>query len=310
MQTVNDKYIAMAESLAQQVAIKRRPRLNNTPKRALQESAARIEADHLERARDACLALAKQDAPPFLAKSYLLKMMKTRIEHPSYYVIHDTGEFTDKSPEAVNLRALVDSFKNPADVAERSRQKRIAELIEKVKFSPIPGFFPTPPDVVERMIDAAGLQYSIGCKVLEPSAGIGSIVDKIAKRHSVKCIESNYALVEILKAKGHEAYHEDFLKVCLTVEKFDRILMNPPFENGQDIDHIRHAYGMLAEGGRLVAIMSTGPFFRGDSKSRQFRVWLESVKHERQEIPPKSFQTMEAFRKTGVNCAMLVIDKC
>ncbi len=50
--------------------------------------------------------------------------------------------------------------------------------------------------------------------------------------------------------------------------EYDRVLMNPPFEHGQDMDHVRHAYELLASGGRIVSIvcdrgdryLSTGVF--------------------------------------------------
>jgi 16S rRNA G1207 methylase RsmC len=40
---------------------------------------------------------------------------------------------------------------------------------------------------------------------------------------------------------------------------FDRIIMNPPFENAIDIKHIKHALTMLNPGGRIVALCAKGP---------------------------------------------------
>lgn len=37
--------------------------------------------------------------------------------------------------------------------------------------------------------------------------------------------------------------------------KFDRIIMNPPFASGRWQAHLEHAAGMLADDGRLVAIL-------------------------------------------------------
>jgi hypothetical protein len=59
--------------------------------------------------------------------------------------------------------------------------------------------------------------------------------------------------------------------------------MNPPFEKGQDIEHVRHAYDQLKPGGRVVAIMSEGPFFRSDKKATEFRDWLESRRRHQRE---------------------------
>ena len=51
----------------------------------------------------------------------------------------------------------------------------------------------------------------------------------------------------------------DFLECNGDLGTFDRIVMNPPFANGDDIKHIMHALKMLKPGGRLVAICANGP---------------------------------------------------
>ncbi len=40
----------------------------------------------------------------------------------------------------------------------------------------------------------------------------------------------------------------DFME-AVPEPRFDRALMNPPFENGQDIAHVRHAFQVLKPGG-------------------------------------------------------------
>jgi 16S rRNA G1207 methylase RsmC len=71
---------------------------------------------------------------------------------------------------------------------------------------------------------------------------------------------------------------------------FDSIFMNPPFENLQDVDHVRHAYALLAEGGELVAVMSESPFFRMDKKAVDFRAWLDEIGGYSEQLPAGSFQ--------------------
>jgi hypothetical protein len=51
----------------------------------------------------------------------------------------------------------------------------------------------------------------------------------------------------------------DFLECNGDLGTFDRIVMNPPFANADDIKHIMHALKMLKPGGRLVAICANGP---------------------------------------------------
>jgi hypothetical protein len=85
--------------------------------------------------------------------------------------------------------------------------------------------------------------------------------------------------------------------------------MNPPFENGTDIDHVRHAYDQLDAGGKLVAIMSEGPFFRSDSKAQEFRGWFDDLAGEAEQLPEDAFNGSDAFRKTGVRTQIVRLSK-
>ena len=85
--------------------------------------------------------------------------------------------------------------------------------------------------------------------------------------------------------------------------------MNPPFGSGQEIDHLQHAYEQLAGDGRLVSVMSAGPFFRTDKKAEAFRSWLNELEHEIEDLPDDAFQGVEAFRQTGVQTKLVVISK-
>ena len=81
--------------------------------------------------------------------------------------------------------------------------------------------------------------------------------------------------------------------------------MNPPFEQGQDIEHVRHAFDWLATGGHLVAVMSNGSFFREDKKATAFRDWLAYVRGESYPLPEDSFKESG----TGVRTRLAVIAK-
>ena len=123
--------------------------------------------------------------------------------------------------------------------------------------------FPTPPDLVERMLDLA--EIDAGMTVLEPSAGTGNIVRAIIDRVDTEIVA--YEIRQDLCAKLAATFPSyrlcarsaDFLEVTDNMGEWPRIVMNPPFKNGQDIKHIQHACKMLKPGGRLVAICANGP---------------------------------------------------
>ena len=133
-----------------------------------------------------------------------------------------------------------------------------------------PQLFPTPPELAARMVEAADLKP--GLCVLEPSAGTGNIVQAVldAVDTEVLAYEINRDVASAL-ARKFPSYKlqvrcNDFLKVTDFQGQYPRILMNPPFSNGQDVAHIKHAIEFLAapgfdgpQGGRLVAICANGP---------------------------------------------------
>ncbi len=79
------------------------------------------------------------------------------------------------------------------------------------------------------------------------------------------------------------------------------------FETGQEIEHVQHGFDRLTDGGRLVSVMSVGPFFRTDKKAGEFRAWLEELDHEIEDLPDDAFKGVEAFRQTGVRTRLLTL---
>ena len=201
------------------------------------------------------------------------------------------------------LREFVENIPSTDEEAERKKAIKRKEI--ELANSKIDGFFPTPKNIVEKMLDEADIKK--GETVLEPSAGKGNIADEIRTQYpdnALEVAEINDSLAELLKEKGHSVVGDDFLA---TNKKYDKIIMNPPFEKLQDIDHVKHAYDMLNPGGRLVAIMSESPFFNSAKKAEAFRTWLENVGGVSEKLPENSFKNSE--RSTGVNTRMVVIDK-
>ena len=213
-----------------------------------------------------------------------------------------------------------------AEAAKRAEEN-------KLRGSKIPGFFPTPPTLINRMLTLAGIHT--GDRVLEPSAGKGDIADAIRARHPnavLSLCEINYTLREHLKGKGYDNVMGNFLTDVLPVPQYDRVLMNPPFENGQDIEHVMHAYKTLMPGGILVAIMGESAFSNSYSRNKEFHHFLTIDADEfRGQAPNGAIQTnnhlndgrpvyvsvqkneagafVDSFNSTGVATRMLYLVK-
>jgi type I restriction-modification system DNA methylase subunit len=173
------------------------------------------------------------------------------------------------------------------------------------------GYFWTPRPVVERMIYEVGNleDYHV---VLEPSAGEGHIARVVAEtipKDQICCVELNGERAEKLRMQGFTLVaRTDFLTKTPSqygAIDFHRILMNPPFEQNQDIRHVQHAYKFLCPWGRLVAVVSEGVFYRKDAETVQFRAWLKEVDGEDIKLPDGSFKESG----TGVSTRLVIIER-
>jgi hypothetical protein len=102
----------------------------------------------------------------------------------------------------------------------------------------------------------------------------------------------------------HQVVSQDWLTATATA---DRIVMNPPFEHGQDMEHVRHAFAQLKPGGRLVSVVSRGSVTNSQSAATAFQEWLRSTGASVYPNPEGSFAS--GFRPTGVATSLVVIDK-
>ena len=209
--------------------------------------------------------------------------------------IHNEHEMRQALREYLPMRGK-SAQADPVKKAER-------ELIGRK----LPGFFPTPPTVIDRMLAEAEIDSSHS--VLEPSAGKGDIIDAIKTQHdgaNVKGLEFNRTLQGVLDAKGHDIEYGDFME---HKGEYDRIVMNPPFENRADAQHTRHAYDNLKKGGKLVSLVSSGTMTASTGEAKKFQDWLDSVGGHAEPLPEGSFKGKDSFRQTGVNVHLVVIEK-
>lgn len=168
-------------------------------------------------------------------------------------------------------------------------------------------FFPTPKALAARMADLAGV--SEGDRVLEPSAGNGNLADAAkAAGGQVDVIEISSQLRDILTAKGYEVVAHDF-DAFTPSEPYDAVIMNPPFSQRRDSEHIMRAFGMLKAGGRLAAIAGEGVFFGTDAKAVAFRKWLDDHGADIEPLGAGTFKDTNLLATTGANARLIVMQK-
>jgi len=115
-------------------------------------------------------------------------------------------------------------------------------------------YYPTLEAMGQVVIETADIGETDKC--LEPEAGQGGLADLMPKERT-HCVEISKLHCEILKAKGYTVTNGDFLKLAQE-PIYDRVAMNPPFDQGRWKAHVEHAAGFVTEGGRLVAILPSG----------------------------------------------------
>lgn len=160
------------------------------------------------------------------------------------------------------------------------------------------GYFPTPKFLGMKLVRDAGITSD--SRILEPSAGIGHLAEvcaEVVPKLQITCFEIQPLNCEILTSKGFQVEQGDFLTMP-PVAVYSHVVMNPPFRNQQDIDHVLHAYKFLKPGGTLVAIMSFGTMFRSNRKATNFRDFLSRHDACIEEKSPGDFKESGTMVKT------------
>lgn len=136
--------------------------------------------------------------------------------------------------------------------------KPVLKYVENTGFLPeykSHQFYPTPKAIVDRMWDEIEkLNLSYNTTILEPSAGTGRLLAYVDK-DSVTAIDIAPLHCEILQAKGFKKTHNmDFMNYSES-NKFDLIVMNPPFSKSRSKSHAEKARNHLNDNGIIFAIL-------------------------------------------------------
>ncbi len=167
-------------------------------------------------------------------------------------------------------------------------------------------FYPTPEELVNKMLDGVNLNYVK--TVLEPSAGKGDIVQGL-KSHAkyqnldIDCVEINKDLRNCLKGAGYRVVGDDFLTYT-TMKQYDLIVMNPPFSNGDA--HLLKALKMQQRyGGAVVALVNAETIRNPYTNLRKELVQLIENANGTVEYIEHAFS--DAERQTDVEIALVKV---
>lgn len=143
-------------------------------------------------------------------------------------------------------------------------------------------YFATPEPVGLKMVEWLDLKADE--KVLEPSAGHGAIARWMPAHLTSRAIEPSLELASRLRMvlpSSADLKNERFEDHDI-VNKYDGIVMNPPFGLGGStaIPHVAKAAQHLNDGGRIVALIPRGP-----AADKRFDKWLyEDAKGSGQDL--------------------------
>lgn len=132
-------------------------------------------------------------------------------------------------------------------------------------------YYPTPEPIGYKMVQWAGL--SEGESVLEPSAGHGAIARYVDRTNPMTAVEpSAYLSSQLAMRAGgnNRKFVQDIFENYHIGNKHDAVLMNPPYGVGGAlaIKHLGKAFNHLEEGGRVIAIIPSGP-----AADKKFDAW-------------------------------------
>lgn len=168
-------------------------------------------------------------------------------------------------------------------------------------------YFATPEPVGLKMVQFADIRP--GDKVLEPSAGHGAIARFIPDLTDVTMVEPSYELSQkAALANGKAKIINGTFEELNVVNKYDAIVMNPPYGSGgkTSTEHLAKAAKHIRDGGRIVALLP-----RGGMADKRLTDFLESDAAKnlhtvaRVNMPAKTFERAG----TSVNTQILVLER-
>jgi len=172
-----------------------------------------------------------------------------------------------------------------------------------------PDLFPTPEWLVKKMLNKVDFRNQKIKNILEPSAGLGNIIDVINSdinrnsSYNICAIELDNKCRNVLLSKNVKVIDSDFLAYS-GLEQFDLIIANFPFSDGDS--HLHKALDVLFSG-QIVCLLNAETIKNPYSNSRKDLVSKLNKLDAKIEYIQNAFS--DADRKTNVETALIYIEK-
>ena len=172
-----------------------------------------------------------------------------------------------------------------------------------------PDLFPTPEWLVKKMLNKVDFRNQKIKNILEPSAGLGNIIDVINSdinrnsSYNICAIELDNKCRNVLLSKNVKVIDSDFLAYN-GLEQFDLIIANFPFSDGDS--HLHKALDVLFSG-QIVCLLNAETIKNPYSNSRKDLVSKLNKLDAKIEYLQNAFS--DADRKTNVETALIYISK-
>lgn len=227
--------------------------------------------------------------------------MKYTIENRSFGQCLKLGVLTDE--EYDRLKPIIEHigghwrerfgcfvFKKGLNIEEKLEYclKNGVQVTDQYRYQEETQFYPTPNKVAKRVVELAEIKK--GQSVLEPSAGLGNLLDCIDVPCDILAVEPIVNNVVTLKHKGYPTEMTTFEEIYDSLPTFNRIIMNPPFSGQRDVKHVMMAYKKLKRHGVLVAIISENALWYKTQLSKDFKRFLERTHAYIEEVASNSFE--------------------
>lgn len=213
-------------------------------------------------------------------------------------------------------KAIIETYSQYRKAASANSQKI---HVKELPFGDNSDFFPTPSALVGRMLNR--VNWKRLKTILEPSAGKGDIVECILAygdssvkydgryysrgiHPDIDCIEIDANLRYILMGKKFRVVHDDFL-TYKTQKRYDLIIMNPPFSNGDE--HLLKALEMQEQsGGQIVCLLNAETLKNAYTNRR--KVLMQKLSKYGAQIEYIKDGFKKAERKTDTTIALIYIN--